>query len=164
MEIDIRGYCYCILIFLSEHFFGSVLTGELKHPAFLVAQRAGVGALIWQSLSCWVLKFSLTWGLVTALTQLLVYKPKARAINKENELFQLESCHFSLSSHAVGSCSIWFWLKCSLRFDVCVEPYSVSGTLFKLLSTQTAMFRLSNQFFFFNVQIPRFERVINKML
>lgn len=118
-------------------------------PCGWESRRGGFNLAI-ISLSCWVLKFSLTWGgLVTALTQLPVHKPKARAINKENELFQLESCHFSLSSHAVGSCSIWFWLKCSLRFDVCVEPHSVSGTLFNLLSTQTGMFRLSNQFFFF---------------
>lgn len=49
MEIDIRGYCYCILIFPFEHFsFGSVSTDELKHPAFFVAEKVGVEALIWQ--------------------------------------------------------------------------------------------------------------------
>lgn len=108
MEIDIRGYCYCILIFLVEHFsFGSVLTGELKHPAFFVAERVGVEVLIWQ-LSPFPKGIPLSFEVFSHLGSEWLHwhncqfiSPKHRASKRRTSYLKLKVAIF-LSSHAAG--------------------------------------------------------------
>lgn len=66
------------------------MASKLKHPAFFVAERAGVEILIWQLYAFpmdLLLSFDVFSHSVIVLTSLLLYRPKAQDIIEKNELF-----------------------------------------------------------------------------